>query len=113
MNGQEVTEVLGNIRRGTFLAEVGEELAELLAAVRETGKAGTLTVKLKIDPMKGEGGRAEVFITDTVTVTKPKPEKSTTLMYVQDDGTLSRRDPRQGEFEGIRDVSPPGAAAAR
>lgn len=110
MTGQDVTELLGNLRRGTLLAEFGEELADLLEAVRETGKAGTLTLRLKLEPQKGQD-RAEVFITDTVTTTKPKPEKSSTLMYVHKDGTLSRRDPRQGEFDGIRDASSDAAAS--
>ena len=55
---------------GVSLADLDAELAELVNTVTATGRAGTLTYKIKILPNARKGVRIE----DTVDVKKPKEE---------------------------------------
>ena len=42
--------VLADVQRGNVLAELSQELGGLIAAVKATGKKGTLRLKLTIKP---------------------------------------------------------------
>lgn len=90
----EVIEALSEQRSGTLLYDLGEAMADVIATVRQTGKPGSLTLKLSVRPAQ-KGGGAYLNISDEIKVTKPKPETAETLMYAHEDGRLSRRDPRQ------------------
>jgi len=94
--GHAFVDVLSMLRRGTALIELDDELERLVEAVEETGKAGTLTLKLKITPKKHDSKVLE--LADTVLVTAPKPDVATTTAWVSADGRLTRRDPRQPEL---------------
>lgn len=87
-------DTLKMIRAGLLLDEIGDELANLTKHVRESGKAGKLTLTLHVAPVKRGQGDI-VTITDDVKVKLPALEKSSTVLYTDGDGNLSRRDPRQ------------------
>lgn len=106
--------MLGNLRRGQAVLDADEALAALSEAVQRTGRGGTVTLTLTVKPAS-KGDRVVVAVVDTVTVKLPAAEKGDTLMYVQEDGSLSRRDPRQPDLPGFRDVSredPPASPAS-
>ncbi|MFE7128915.1 hypothetical protein [Streptomyces sp. NPDC057617] len=88
---------------GTLHAELSEKLHELLAAVRETGKAGSLALKIDVKPISGTDGRT-LTVTDSVAVKAPKAERPKSIFFVTDDGNLSRTDPRQPVITGLREV---------
>ena len=96
--GNAVVALLSGLRRGSFLEDAAEELEEVLAAVRESGKKGELTIRIAFKPLTS-GGALE--ITDTIAAKRPAPDVGTTLMYFTSEGGLSRRDPRQPELPGI------------
>lgn len=94
----EAIEVLSQQRSGTLLAEFGEELADIVRAIRERGKGtGKVTLTLDVRAATKGGGRA-VSIAGTVKAVHPKAEVEETLMYAGHDGRLSRRDPAQPEL---------------
>lgn len=66
---------LQDLRDGRAHAELSGQLAELLAKVKETGKGGTLTLKLKIKPAGRGSDVDKVVIADAITVDLPKPER--------------------------------------
>lgn len=77
------------------------KLAELVQAVKTHGRQGTLTLKLKLKPaMKGDDATLAVF--EDVSITPPKPDPKTRILFAHDDGRLSRTHPDQGEFHEIK-----------
>ena len=103
--GNTYVDALALQRRGTLLADLENDLAVLLAAVQTTGKAGTLTLELKITPQKGDLGA--VVISDKLTLKEPKADTPETLAYIDEKGQLTRRDPRQAALpENMTAVNP-------
>ncbi|WP_018135422.1 hypothetical protein [Acaricomes phytoseiuli] len=89
--------------------ELTDGLHDLIAAVEDTGKPGTLTLKIKVEPDKG--GAGVLRVSDTVTVTKPAHDRPRRIYYKDKAGNLSRTDPNQLELSGLRDVSAPAVPA--
>jgi len=92
------TETLRQLDRGTLIEDLETELAEVVAAVRETGKAGKLKLTLTIKP--ANSGNVETLLVNTaVDTTKPTPERGVTLFYATDENELLREDPKQFKLE--------------
>ncbi len=83
----------------TFLAsnlrkvdvELAEKLAELVAAVEETGKGGSLSVKFELKPLDKNG--SAVTISATPTLAKPRPARDVSIAYIGRGHSLTRNDP--------------------
>ncbi|BDE70877.1 MULTISPECIES: hypothetical protein [Delftia] len=83
--------------------EATEALNDLVHATTETGKAGSLTLTIKMKPIGGKAGQMEL---DTDVKTKlPAPTKGRTILFTTPDNNLQRSDPRQQTLDGVRDVS--------
>jgi hypothetical protein len=82
-------------RRGATHAELSKAMAEVVAAVAQTNKPGTLTLKIKIKP----SGDGMVMIEDEINDKAPEPDRSASLYFYGDDGSLYRDDPKQGHFD--------------
>lgn len=91
-------ETLRELRSGRTLEDLAEELAAVVQAVRNTGKAGELTLKLKIKP-PGKGGATYLTIEDSVSTKLPKLDHADSVFFFTKDGGLSRHDPEQGELQ--------------
>jgi hypothetical protein len=81
-------------RQGGLHGEVSDALADLVAAVMEHDKAGSLTLTVKVKP----AGDNAVFVTDEVKSKPPEGERPAALFFTDPRGNLSRRDPRQPEL---------------
>ncbi|MFD3646342.1 hypothetical protein ACFWUT_23510 [Streptomyces cyaneofuscatus] len=90
---------------GQLHDELSTRLHELIEAVRETGKAGAIALKIDVKPIAGTDGRT-VTVTDTVTSKVPRTERPKSIFFVDDTGNLSRTDPRQPVITGLREVEP-------
>jgi len=97
---------LQDLRDGRAHTELTATLAELLAAVKETGKAGEITLKLKVKPASRGSDVDKVTISDTITTKLPKPERGDDFFWLTDDNDLSRNHPRQQALE-LRDANTP------
>lgn len=95
------------LRNGKTQTELSEGVNELVQACRDTGKTGELVLKIKINPDKG--GNGQYFLSDEVTIKKPKYERSKTLMFGTPEGNLQRTDPNQHELP-LRSVTTETAA---
>lgn len=95
--------VLHQHRNAGLHNELGEQLAAITAAVIEFQKKGTLSVKLTISPAKDDG--SAVIIEDDWEAKVPRATPLPSRFFSDRHGTLSRRDPRQPEIEGLRDAS--------
>jgi hypothetical protein len=93
------------IDHGAVSGEADSGLAELVQAVRETGRKGKVTVVLEVRPYKGNDINVEVAA--AVTVALPKAEPRAGLFFVSGDGHLTRDDPRYDTlFDTDSDGSP-------
>lgn len=102
--------------RGSTHDELSEGLQALVARVRDTGKKGSITLKVAVEPLPKSDGSALV-ITDEITLKLPEHDRESSLFYADDDNNLRRDDPRQMRFESLREVPPtvvtdPGVDAA-
>lgn len=82
--------MLAQVRPGTDV-EAAETLRKVIAAVKETGKVGSLVLRLDIKP--ADGGLDAVIVTDRINQKIPEKTRIGALAFVTEDGDLSRTDP--------------------
>src|SRR5690348_6051284 len=85
------------INNGATLAELSEALQHVVAAVRGTGKSGSISLTLKVSPAS-KGTTNVLLIESTVKTKLPEPERGLTIFYATEDNTLVRNDPRQQQL---------------
>ena len=88
------TDVLAELAAGETASTLSADLADVVAAVKATGNAGEVTLKLTVKPNGPHG----VEIADKITTKVPKEDRGTTLFFTDDAGGVHRRDPRQQEL---------------
>jgi hypothetical protein len=87
---------LQELSGGTVAARLAEQLQELTAAVKETGKKGTLTLQLVVAPLNK--GNLDNLVVSAKSVVKPPEDDSataTSVFFTDKDGNLTRDDPKQ------------------
>lgn len=97
-------EMLTILDRGAAHAEASRGLHDLVASVQAIGRAGGLTIAIEVKPLKG--AKDQLILTAQVTVKLPKSDPTSQMFFVDNAGNLTRNDPRQLEFEGMRVVEP-------
>lgn len=93
---RNATEQLADIRGGLMVEELADAMAEVVNAVIATGKKGTVTLKLDINP--ASKGDAVVTVADDIKKSVPHEKRTGTLMFATPSGSLQRQDPRQGDL---------------
>ena len=91
---------LKDIRKGQFLYESSVELEKLVAAIKETGKGGTLTLKIDIAPLN-KGNANALGIKAKPKAKLPEKETNLAIFFPTDKNTLQREDPRQGLMDEV------------
>lgn len=86
------------LSRGCLDEELTEALAEVVKAVRDTGKSGELTFKIKVSMLNMRDENA-VKLTPSVKTKKPEMAPYETIMFSTGDGDLLRDDPKQHKLE--------------
>lgn len=82
-------------------------MADLLRTVQTTGRAGKLTITLKVAPAvrNTSGGDIDrINLTVDRTLALPKPETPTDFFYLTEDGETTRNHPKQQTLE-LREVT--------
>lgn len=97
---------LAEVRRGGLLTECSEALSEVTKAVMETGKAGSMTITLKV--RRNADGESVEVIAPYVNKKVPRKDPQSTNFYVGEDGELLRDHPKQQEMFNV--VEPEAAA---
>lgn len=90
--------------RGEAHTQISRELCELLAAVQEHGRKGSLTVKVTVEPPKGHVDGAPLLISIESDLKAPRPVAPPAMYFVDDDGRPTRNDPRQTAAFDVRDL---------
>ena len=87
-------ETIAQINNGAAVSELCHALEAVVAAVRETGKSGSLTLTLKVAP--ASKNTTHVLLIESQVKTKlPESERGMTIFYATDENQLVRNDPRQ------------------
>lgn len=101
MAGKHFTQTLAEIRGGLVEAELSEQLNALVERIQETGKAGTISLQLKISP-HGKGNR-EMHVQAKIATNMPaKPDMDEPSVFFAVRGDLVRDDPEQRSLFGPR-----------
>ena len=90
-DGKPFSDVMGELEAGQYLRDVTKELRKLVHAVRDTRKAGALTLSFKLSPT----GRGNVEIASAYTSKVPEHDRPATVFFTTPDATLLRDDPEQ------------------
>jgi hypothetical protein len=95
-NAREFASVLLDIGGGRLHARLSDLLAEITAAVKETGKKGLLTLKIEVKPVP-RADNGTLIVTGSATAKAPESDEDSpsSIFFADDDGSLSRSDPRQ------------------
>lgn len=89
--------------QGRTHEELTQALYDVVNAVEATGKAGSLTLTLSIQPLKDTAGGV-IKVTDKVKTSLPEFARPASIFFA-DAGNLVRDNPNQLRFDGMRDVS--------
>ena len=98
--------VLQQCARGVVADELDTQLRDLVKKVLDTNKAGTLDVKIRVDP-KGAG---RVTVQASSKATPPKEEMEGSIFFVDDEFGLCRDNPQQRRIPLMMDDGDSGAA---
>lgn len=85
---------LVDLNQGAALSELSDALDKVVAAVRQTGKGGSLALTLKVRPAS-KGVTNVVLVESEMKMKLPEPERGMTIFFVTEDNKLVRNDPRQ------------------
>ena len=96
MSTRPITDTLRHIGGGVFIDTASDKLAELVAAVDQSGKAGR--IDLTISVKKATRGGA-MHITGTVKLNKPAEEPMEAMLFATPEGNLVADDPHQQKLD--------------
>ena len=96
MSTRPITDTLRHIGGGVFIDTASDKLAELVAAVDQSGKAGK--IDLTVTVKKATRGGA-MHITGKSKLTKPAEEPMEVLLFATPEGNLVADDPHQQKLD--------------
>lgn len=106
--GKPFSDVLGEIENGELLTELTVKTYDVIAAVMETRKPGSMTIKLKFSPT----GKGTVNVDASFDANEPEHDRPTTTFFVGRDLSLQRNDPSQPRLP-LREVEMPNNEPVR
>lgn len=89
-----ILDTLHHINGGAFLLDAAEQLAELVKRVDQTGKAGTLTLKVMIR----KASSTSMAVRGDLSVKMPPEQPFEALLFPTPEGNLLTEDPRQSKL---------------
>ena len=105
------THFLVELNEGSTHAALTADLAELLQTVQNTGRAGALTIKIKVSPaVRNNSGTVDkITVNADRKLELPKPEQPSDFFWLTDEGETTRNHPRQSNLD-LREVDQPKPA---
>ena len=94
-------ELLKQHNGGHTIRELDRRLQDLVLAIRDTKKAGTMTCKVTLSPAKGDVTRLIIDVEDGGKV--PTPPRPSSLLFSTDAGVLQKRNPSQLYMDTIEE----------
>lgn len=98
---RNISEIIAEVDNHNLHEEMSEAMAAVVRAVEKTGKVGTLTLTFKVKRNK----ERQLLVDSIVKANVPQEGIATTAFFSDENGNLTRRDPKQQElFAGLREV---------
>lgn len=98
---RNISEIMAEIDSHNLHEAMSAALAEVVRGVEATGKVGTLTLTFKVKKNKDR----QVMVDSEVKRKVPEEGIATTMFFADENGNLTRRDPKQAElFTNLREV---------
>lgn len=88
--------------KGATHDELSETLHRLVSRVQDTGRRGTVALTITVAPLKDDPG--VLVVSDVIKLKLPEHDRKASVFYADGDGNLTREDPNQLTFEGLREV---------
>lgn len=95
--------------KGHSHEELSEALRDLVARVKDTGKKGSITYVVTVEPTKGTDA---LTVSDEIKLRLPEHDRDASLFFTDANGNLTRSDPNQLTFESLREVPAPAGVNA-
>lgn len=86
-------DLVSGFRDGATAVELEKNLQALITSVRETGKGGTLDLRIIVKP--AATGNSVLVVEDKITLKAPVPPRDKAIYYATDDNLLIRDNPNQ------------------
>ncbi|HET7386884.1 MAG TPA: hypothetical protein VFJ19_09515 [Nocardioidaceae bacterium] len=86
--------------------ELSDGLHDLIARVQDTGKKGSISLIVHVEPAKDT---VALIVHDEIKLKLPEHDRKASLFFIDATGNLTRHDPRQMTLP-LRDVSAPTPA---
>lgn len=102
-------QLLEQVEFGNLSQEATDAMNDLVHACTETGKAGSITLTIKLKPI---GNTGQMEIDANVKAKQPEPTRGKTFMFCTPDNNLQREDPRQKTLDGLKTASQEGQEKA-
>lgn len=106
--GKPFTDTLGELAHGDLLLQLTEKQYEVISAVMETRKPGSITISIDYSPT----GRGTVNVLAKVKAKVPEHDQESTTFFVGKDYALHRDNPEQHKLP-LRAVDMPSNAPIR
>jgi hypothetical protein len=105
-------QTITDLRRGKTQDEMTDKLSQLVQAVHDTGRGGSITLTLKVSPAAKDS--LMMKIDDVIVLKSPEAARSPTLLYRAEDNSLTTEDPEaETPKSGLRSVDSPTMAPAK
>jgi hypothetical protein len=104
MNARSATAIIAEIRGGQLVVEASQQIKLAIAAVREHGKAASVTIDIDIKPFKSGTEKLiepPLVFVGTVSSKLPQPDVPATLMFVGEDGNATLNPPERQPDLGL------------
>lgn len=99
MENCNTAELINSLDNGNFAVVLSEKMKALTKAVSETGKKGSITLTITLEPMPKFG--SAVAIIPNLRVSEPQPTYKQMIRYATEEGLLIGDDPAQIKFSEI------------
>jgi len=90
---------ISHLSKGTLDAELTATLTDLVKAINDHGKKGSITLTLNLKPEVQNGEVKMISIKPDVKVSSPQPQRLSSIMFPTYDGDLLRNDPDQAQLD--------------
>lgn len=98
-NTADFVAFLAALDKGRVSSELSGELQKLVAAVENTGRGGTLTLKVAVKPAGGRSNEdGAVFVGAEISLKAPKLTRDASIFFADADHNLVRHNPNQNEL---------------
>ena len=94
---------LKQVNKGITEVEASQALENITAKVKDTGRAGSFTIKISITPA-GKGEVTQVLVDGEVSEKAPKKDRKQTIFFTTRTNTLVRNNPDQIEMPFLGEV---------